>query len=235
MEWLNELAQHGEAPFWAAFALGLLTAVSPCPLATNITATAYISKNLESKRAVLWSGVLYTLGRGISYTAIGLALFWGASKFHLARFFQSNGEMYLAPILIIVGLVMLGVIKLDFLGKTNFTERFTERFKDKGALGALVLGILFALAFCPYSGALYFGMLVPMSISQASGLYLPIVFAVGTGLPVLLFAYLLAYSASAIGKTFNVIRKVEVGMRYVAGVVFVGIGVYYLAIFTNLI
>ena len=173
MEWLNELAQHGEAPFWAAFALGLLTAVSPCPLATNITATAYISKNLESKRAVLWSGVLYTLGRGISYTAIGLALFWGASKFHLARFFQSNGEMYLAPILIIVGLVMLGVIKLDFLGKTNFTERFTERFKDKGALGALVLGILFALAFCPYSGALYFGMLVPMSISQASGLYLP--------------------------------------------------------------
>lgn len=235
MEWLNELAQHSEAPFWAAFALGLLTAVSPCPLATNITATAYISKNLESKRAVLWSGVLYTLGRGISYTAIGLALFWGASKFHLARFFQSNGELYLAPILIIVGLVMLGVIKLDFLGKTNFTERFTERFKDKGAMGSLVLGILFALAFCPYSGALYFGMLVPMSISQVSGLYLPIVFAVGTGLPVLLFAYLLAYSASAIGKTFNVIRKVEVGMRYVTGVVFVGIGVYYLAIFTNLI
>jgi cytochrome c biogenesis protein CcdA len=235
MEWLNELAQHSEAPFWAAFALGLLTAVSPCPLATNITATAYISRNLESKRAVLWSGVLYTLGRGISYTVIGLALFWGASKFHLARFFQSNGEMYLAPILIIVGLVMLGVIKLDFLGKSNLTERFTERFKDKGALGALVLGILFALAFCPYSGALYFGMLVPMSISQASGLYLPIVFAIGTGLPVLLFAYLLAYSASAIGKTFNVIRKVELGMRYVAGVVFVGIGVYYLAIFTNLI
>ncbi len=235
MEWLNELAQHSEAPFWAAFALGLLTAVSPCPLATNITATAYISKNLESKRAVLWSGVLYTLERGISYTAIGLALFWGASKFHLARFFQSNGELYLAPILIIVGLVMLGVIKLDFLGKTNFTERFTERFKDKGALGALVLGILFALAFCPYSGALYFGMLVPMSISQASGLYLPIVFAIGTGLPVLLFAYLLAYSASAIGKTFNIIRKVELGMRYVAGVVFVGIGVYYLAISTNLV
>jgi cytochrome c biogenesis protein CcdA len=235
MEWLNELAQHSEAPFWAAFALGLLTAVSPCPLATNITATAYISKNLESKRAVLWSGVLYSLGRGISYTAIGLALFWGASKFHLARFFQSNGELYLAPILIIVGLVMLGVIKLDFLGKTNFNERFTERFKDKGALGALVLGILFALAFCPYSGALYCGMLVPMSISQASGLYLPIGFAIGTGLPVLLFAYLLAYSASAIGKTFNIIRKVELGMRYVAGVVFVGIGVYYLAIFTNLI
>jgi cytochrome c biogenesis protein CcdA len=175
------------------------------------------------------------LGRGISYTAIGLALFWGASKFHLARFFQSNGELYLAPILIIVGLVMLGVIKLDFLGKTNFTERFTERFKDKGALGALVLGILFALAFCPYSGALYFGMLIPMSISQASGLYLPVVFAIGTGLPVLLFAYLLAYSASAIGKTFNIIRKVELGMRYVAGVVFIGIGVYYLAIFTNLV
>lgn len=235
MEWLNQLAQQAEAPFLAAFALGLLTAVSPCPLATNITATAYISKNLESKRAVLWSGVLYTLGRGISYTMIGLALFWGASKFEVARFFQSKGELYLAPILIVVGLVMLGVIKLDFLGKSNFTQRFTEKFKDQGTRGALVLGILFALAFCPYSGALYFGMLIPMTISSASGLYLPLVFALGTGLPVLLFAYLLAYSASAVGKAFNVIRKIELGMRYVAGTVFVGTGVYYALIFAGVV
>ena len=230
-EWLQSLAQAQEIPLLAAFALGLLTAVSPCPLATNITATAYISKELSSKRAVLWSGLLYTLGRGISYTAIGLALYWGASTFHLARFFQSRGELFLAPILIVVGLVMLGVIKLDFLGKANFTERFTERFKDKGQWGALVLGILFALAFCPYSGALYFGMLIPMTVSSASGLYLPIVFALGTGLPVMIFAYLLAYSAASVGRAFNLISKLETGMRYVAGGVFVLIGVYYSFIF----
>ena len=227
MDWLNELAHSEEFPFWAAFALGLLTAVSPCPLATNISATAYISKDLSSKRMVLWQGFLYTLGRGITYTVIGLILYWGASKFHVARFVQSKGEMFLAPILIIVGLVMLGVIKLDFFGKGNFIEKLSEKFKDKGALGALLLGIIFALAFCPYSGALYFGLLIPMTISSASGLYLPLVFALGTGLPVILFAYLLAFSASKVSSAFNAIKKVEVGMRYLAGGAFVLTGVYY--------
>ncbi|MBK6948292.1 MAG: sulfite exporter TauE/SafE family protein [Haliscomenobacter sp.] len=231
MDWLNQLAQNGEFPILAAFALGLLTAVSPCPLATNITATAYISRQLKSKREVLLSGLLYTLGRAISYTGIGLALYWGASKFHVARFFQSKGELFLAPILILVGLVMLGVIRLDFLGKGSFTEGFTERFKDRGLLGALVMGILFALAFCPYSGVLYFGMLIPMTVSSPSGLYLPFIFALGTGLPVLLFAYLLAYSASKVGKAYNMIQKTEKVMRYVAGGTFLLAGLYYAYIF----
>jgi cytochrome c-type biogenesis protein len=227
MGWLTELAQSSDLPFVAAFALGLLTAVSPCPLATNITATAYISKEIKSKKGVLWRGFLYTLGRGISYTVIGFVLFWGASKFHVARFFQSKGEMFLAPVLIILGLIMIGVIRLNFLGKGNFTERFAEKFKNKGAVSALILGILFALAFCPYSGALYFGMLIPMSIHSASGLYLPMVFAFGTGIPVMIFAYLLAFSVSKIGTAFNVVRKVEIGMRYLAGTVFIISGIYY--------
>ena len=231
MDWLSEFAQNSEIPFLTAFALGLLTAVSPCPLATNITATAYISKDLRSKRAVLLGGFLYTLGRAISYTTIGLVLYWGASKFHVARFFQTKGELYLAPILIIIGLIMLGVIKLDFLGNGNFIERMSEKFKDKGHIGALVLGILFALAFCPYSGVLYFGILIPMTIADTNGLYLPIIFAMGTGLPVMLFAYLLAYSASKVGKAFNVISKIEKGMRIVAGSVFVLTGIYYGLIF----
>lgn len=130
-EWLNELAHAREIPWLAAFALGLLTAVSPCPLATNITATAYIAKRFTEKRKVLWSGVLYTAGRAFSYTLIGFIVYFGASKFHIARFFQGNGEKYLAPILIVLGLLMLGVIKLDFLGKINFTEKLTERFKDR--------------------------------------------------------------------------------------------------------
>ena len=231
MEWLHQLAQNNEFPLLAAFALGLLIAVSPCPLATNITAIAYISKTLNKKKLVLWRGFLYTLGNGISYTAIGLALYWGASKFHIARFFQSNSEMYLAPILITVGLIMLGAIKLNFLNKINLTGRFSEKFKDKGALGALLLGILFALAFCPYSGALYFGMLIPMTVSSAQGLYLPFVFSLGTGIPVMIFAFLLAFSASKVGNAFNAIRKAETTMRYVAGGAFVLTGVYFGLIF----
>lgn len=231
LDWLNELAQSRETPLLAAFALGLLTAISPCPLATNVTATAFIAKGFTDKKKVLLSGVLYTLGRAFSYTMIGLAIYSGASKFHLARFLQGNGEKFLAPILILIGLVMLGVIKLDFLGKGNFTDRLSEKFKNQGLFGAFMLGLIFALAFCPYSGVLYFGMLLPMTIASKEGLYLPIVFAVGTGLPVLLFTYLIAYSIKKIGQTFNFIQKVEKIMRYVAGSLFILTGVYYGMIF----
>lgn len=231
MEWLNELAQSREIPWLAAFALGLLTAVSPCPLATNVTATAYIAKGFTERRLVLWSGVLYTAGRAFSYTLIGLVVYFGASKFHIARFFQGNGEKFLAPVLILIGLIMLGVIKLDFLGKVNISERFSERFKGQGLWGALMLGVLFALAFCPYSGALYFGMLLPMTVASADGLYLPLIFALGTGLPVLLFTYLIAFSMEKVGKYFNAIQRAEKVMRYVAGAVFLLTGVYYALIF----
>lgn len=231
MEWLNELAQSREIPWLAAFALGLLTAISPCPLATNVTATAYIAKGFTQKRQVLWSGVLYTAGRALSYTLIGLVVFLGASKFHVARFFQGNGEKILAPVLLVIGLIMLGVIKLDFLGKINITEKLSDRFKNRGLTGALLLGVLFALAFCPYSGALYFGMLLPMTVASADGLYLPLIFALGTGLPVLLFTYLIAFSMEKVGKYFHAIQRVEKVMRYVAGGAFVITAVYYALIF----
>lgn len=235
LDFLTEFAQNREVPLLAAFALGLLTAISPCPLATNITATAYIAKGFTQKRQILWSGIFYTLGRAMSYTIIGLVIYLGASKFHIARFFQSNGEMYLAPILIIVGLIMLNVIRLDFLGKSNITERFTGKFKDKGYLGALVLGILFALAFCPYSGALYFGMLVPMTVRSSSGLYLPLIFAIGTGLPVILFTYLIAFSIHKVGIYFRILQKIEKVMRYITGGVFLLTGIYYAMIFLEII
>ncbi len=182
-------------------------------------------------RKVLLSGVLYTLGRALSYTSIGLVIYFGASRFHLARFLQGNGERFLAPLLIFIGLVMLNVIKLDFLGKLDFTEKLSEKFKNSGLWGAFMLGIIFALAFCPYSGALYFGMLLPMTIASADGLCLPIIFAVGTGLPVLLFTYFIAFSMEKVGKAFHFIQKAEKYMRYVAGVVFILTGIYYSLIF----
>ena len=235
MDFLQSILDNYNIPILSAFILGLMTAISPCPLATNITATAFISKNISSKRKILLSGILYSLGRAFSYTVIGLSLYFGASKFHIARFFQQNGEKYLGPLLIILGLIMLNVIKLNFLGKSNFQERLSEKFKGQGMLGSFLIGVVFALAFCPYSGALYFGMLVPMTISNASGLYLPIVFAIGTGLPVILFTYLLAFAAHKVGGVYNKITKVEKVMRYVAGGVFILAGIYYVLIFTGLI
>jgi cytochrome c biogenesis protein CcdA len=212
-----------------------MTAISPCPLATNITATAFISKNISSKKKVFLSGLLYSLGRGFSYSFIGLILYFGASKFHIARFFNQNGEKYLGLLLIIIGLIMLNVIKLNFLGKSNFQEKLSNKFKDKGLLGSFLIGVVFALAFCPYSGALFFGILIPMTISSADGLYLPIIFAFGTGLPVILFTYLLAYTAGKIGVFYNRITKIEKVMRLIAGVVFIITGLYYISIFIGLL
>ena len=235
MDFLQSLLEHYNIPILSAFILGLMTAISPCPLATNITATAFISKNISSKRNVFLSGLLYALGRGFSYTAIGLILYFGASKFHIARFFNQNGEKYLGPLLIIIGLIMLNLIKLNFLGKSNFQERLSEKFKDKGLLGSFLIGVVFALAFCPYSGALFFGILIPMTMASADGLYLPIIFAFGTGLPVILFTYLLAFTAGKIGVFYNRITKIEKIMRTVAGVVFIITGLYYISIFTELL
>ena len=209
MDFLQSLLENYNIPILSAFVLGLMTAISPCPLATNITATAYISKNISNKRKVFLSGILYSLGRGFSYTAIGLILYFGASKFHIARFFNQHGEKYLGPLLIIIGLLMLNIIKLNFLGKSNFQEKLSEKFKDKGLIGSFLIGVVFALAFCPYSGALFFGMLIPMTITSADGLYLPIIFAFGTGLPVILFTYLLAFTAGKVGIFYNRITKIE--------------------------
>ena len=235
MDFLQSLLENYNIPILSAFILGLMTAISPCPLATNITATAFISKNISSKRKVFLSGLLYSLGRGFSYTAIGLILYFGASKFHIARFFNQNGEKYLGPLLIVIGLIMLNVIKFKFLGNSNFIEKLSERFKDKGLLGSFLIGVVFALAFCPYSGALFFGMLIPMTIASADGLYLPIIFAFGTGLPVILFTYLLAFTAAKVGVFYNRITKIEKVMRTVAGVVFIITGLYYVFIFTGIL
>ena len=235
MEFLQHLFDTYNIPILSAFVLGLMTAISPCPLATNITATAFISKNITNKKKVFLSGIVYFLGRAFSYTAIGMVLYFGASKFHVARFFNQNGEKYLGPLLVIIGLIMLNVIQLKFLGKSSFQEKLSDKFKDKGLLGSFLIGVVFALAFCPYSGALYFGLLIPMTVSSADGLYLPIIFAFGTGLPVILFTYLLAFTAGKIRGFYKKITQIEQVMRKVAGIVFVLTGLYYIAIFAQVI
>lgn len=235
MEWLNELAQNRETPVFAAFALGLLTAIAPCPLATNITATAYIAKTVTDRKRVLLSGFLYTLGRMFTYTSIGAIIYFGASKFEIAKVLQGNGEKYIGFIMIIIGLIMLDVIKLNFIKGVNISDRLSEKFKSQGLLGSFLLGALFALAFCPYSGALFFAMLIPMTLSADAGLVLPAVYSVGTGLPVMLFAFVIAFSMEKLGIYFKAITKIEKVMRIVAGVVFILTGLYYINIFFKII
>lgn len=233
MEWINELAQNQEMPLLAALALGLMTAIAPCPLATNITATAFIAKTINSQKKVLLSGLLYTLGRMFSYTVIGIIIYFGASTFQIARLFQGNGEKYIGFVLIILGLIMLDIIKLNFIKGGNWIEKLSDKFKTKGLLGAFFLGALFALAFCPYSGALFFGMLIPMTIK--SGLAMPVLFSIGTGLPVILFAFIIAFSMEKLGMYFKAITKIERIMRIAAGIIFIITGLYYINIYFKII
>lgn len=229
MDFLIQLFENSQWPFVSAFALGIMTALSPCPLATNITAIGFLSKDIENKNRVFTSGLIYTAGRAISYTVIGLIFFFGASQLRISGFLQQYGERFIGPLLIIIGLFMLGVLSFNFPGLSKITQKVGDKGKQS-FLGALLLGILFALAFCPYSGVLYFGMLIPMTISSASGLYLPIVFALATGIPVILFAWMIAFSMNALGNVYNRIKVFERWFRRVVGVLFIGVGIYYVFI-----
>ncbi|MCF8380350.1 MAG: aromatic aminobenezylarsenical efflux permease ArsG family transporter [Bacteroidales bacterium] len=225
MEVLQQFFESSNIPLLSAFLLGLMTAISPCPLATNITAIGFISKDIESQKKVFINGLVYTLGRAISYTAIGMIFFFGASQFEFSGVLQEWGEKLLGPLLIIIGLFMLGLLKLTIPGISFLTEKM-ENKANSGFWGVLLLGIVFALAFCPYSGVLYFGMLIPMTVSSASGLLLPVSFAIATGIPVIIFAWLIAFSVGSIGNLYNKIKVFETWFRRVIAVLFIGVGIY---------
>ena len=227
MEILTGLLENSTMPWVTALVLGLMTAISPCPLATNITAVGFISKDIENRNRVFVNGLLYTLGRAISYTVIPLVIFLGADQFKFSGFFQLYGEKILGPLLIIIGLFMLDVIQIKFPGMSRLTSKMESKTKW-GYFDAILLGMIFALAFCPYSGVLYFGMLVPLTIASASGLYLPIVFAIATGIPVIIFAWILAFSIGSIGGVYNKMKNFEIWFRRVVAVLFIGVGFFYL-------
>ncbi len=226
MEFLNSLLENAQVPFLSAFILGLMTAISPCPMATNITAIGFISKDIENRKKVFLNGIVYTVGRSISYSILGLLFYVGISQFAFESVLQLWGERLLGPLLIVIGVFMLGVININFPGLSKLTNKLEESSKNS-FWGVLLLGIVFALAFCPYSGVLYFGMLIPMTVSSVSGLYLPFVFALATGIPVIIFSWILAFWINAVGGIYNKMKSFEYWFRRVVAVVFLIVGIYY--------
>jgi len=227
MDFLTNLLDNSSMPWLTALLLGLMTAVSPCPLATNITAIGFISKDLENRNRVFFNGLYYTLGRAISYTLIPLIIYFGADQFKFSGFFQRYGEKIIGPLLILIGIFMLDIIRINFPEFVRLSEKMEQR-KSWRFIDVVLLGIVFALAFCPYSGVLYFGMLVPLTISSASGLYLPVIFAIATGIPVIIIAWVLAYTVSGIGAVYNKIKIFELWFRRGIAILFIIVGVYYI-------
>jgi cytochrome c biogenesis protein CcdA len=230
MEFLQQLVDNSSIPLFTAFILGLMTAVSPCPLAMNITATAYLSKDIASKRRVLLNGVFYTVGRMFSYTALATVIYFGASKFQIARWFQSIDGLWIGIGLVVFGILMLDFIKLNIPFLSKWTSQIGEKQTKRNYWNAFVLGVLFALAFCPYSAVLYFGGLIPLTLTSSTGLMLPPIFSLATGLPVILIAWLLAYSVSNVGKFYNNMNVFQKWFKRIVAAVFIIVGVYYIII-----
>lgn len=228
MDIINNLIDTYNVPVLTAFLIGILTSISPCPLATNITAIAYISKDIKTPKNTLLNGLIYTLGRGISYTALAMLVYFGLSSFEISRIFQGWGDKVLGPVLILIGLVMFGVIKLNLGNRNQKFEGIKEFLASKGYFGSLLLGALFALAFCPYSGVLFFGMLIPLVLQSKEALLLPSIFALGTGLPVIIFSFVVAFSIKHLSKAFSLVAKIEKTMRYIVASIFMVTGIYYL-------
>jgi cytochrome c-type biogenesis protein len=227
MEFLTNLLENSTMPWLTALLLGLMTAISPCPLATNITAIGFISKDIKDRNRVFFNGLFYTLGRAITYTALALIIFLGVDQLKFSGFFQRYGEKFIGPLMLIIGLLMLGVFKIKFPAFSRLTSGMQNK-QRWSYFDAVLLGLVFALAFCPYSGVLYFGMLVPMTVTSASGLYLPLVFAIATGIPVIIIAWLLAYTVSGVGNVYNKMKTFELWFRRVIAVLFIAVGIYYI-------
>lgn len=215
----------------SAFWLGILTSISPCPLATNIAAISYIGKRVEKPRLVLLSGVLYTLGRSIAYAALAaLLVFSLLSAPYASHVLQKYANKILGPLLILVGMFLLDLIRFNWTGG-GVSDQLARRVERTGLLGSLLLGMIFALSFCPVSAALFFGSLLPLAIRANSSVMLPSLYGFGTALPVVVFAVIIALGARSLGKAFASVAAVERWARRLTGVVFIGVGIYFALIF----
>ena len=220
---MNEFMAAMAGAFW----LGILTAISPCPMATNITAISYVGRELSSPARALQAGVLYTLGRTLAYIILGVLLTESLLSAPLvSQFLQKYMNLALGPVLIVVGLFLFGLFSFSLPG-IGFGERLQNRVKSLGVWGGGVLGFFLALSFCPTSAALFFGSLLPLSLRFHSPLLLPLFYGVATGLPVLAFALLLGLGAKRLASAYNRIAGFEFWARKITALLFIVVGVYY--------
>ncbi|HUV36607.1 MAG TPA: aromatic aminobenezylarsenical efflux permease ArsG family transporter [Patescibacteria group bacterium] len=220
---MNEWLTGAALAVW----FGILTSISPCPLATNIAAISYIGKKVEHPRLVLLTGLLYTLGRAVTYLVLGVLLVKSLlSAPHVSFFLQRHMIKIMGPVMIVVGMMLLGLVNLR-VPATGTSGRIMDRVDRIGIWGGGLLGIIFALSFCPTSAALFFGSLVPLAVRAGSGVALPLLYGVGTALPVVVFAILIAMGAHFVGRAFRRITQIELWARRITGFLFICMGVYF--------
>ena len=230
MDW-HQLAASLNMPGVSAFILGLVASLGPCTLTTNLAALGYISRKISERKFAVTAGALYTLGRMITYTALGMLIIYAGLGIPVsANFVQNFGELFIGPILIIVGIVMLFLDRISFGEHEGRLAYAAGWFAEKGLIGALPLGIVLALAFCPYTGVLFFGVLIPLSLRTEGGAGLPALFALGTGLPVILFGTLLSLGVTGATRWINAVTRAEPYVRTAIAIFFIALGSFYIGL-----
>ena len=207
--------------------LGILTSISPCPMATNLVAISFISRNVATPGRVFWTGMLYTLGRTLTYSALGALLVGSVLSIpQVSMALQYWMNRLLGPILIVVGMFLLDLLRFNFTASL-VTNSLQDHAQSWGTWGAGLLGMIFALSFCPVSAAIFFGSLIPLSLKADSPVALPALYGIGTGLPVALFAVGLAAGVQSLSVTLNRLGEIERWARRATGAVFIAVGLYY--------
>jgi cytochrome c-type biogenesis protein len=224
---MGEWLLVGASALW----MGILTSISPCPLATNVAAISFVGRRVGNPRQVFLAGLLYTLGRSLAYLVLGVLLVGSLlSVPHVSHVLQKYMNKILGPILILAGMFLLEMLQVNLPG-FSISGGMQQRVEAWGVWGASALGAIFALSFCPVSAALFFGSLVPLAIKAGSSVLLPSLYGVGTALPVLVFAVLIALGAHAVSKVLDKLALVERWTRWATAVIFIGVGVYYCLVY----
>jgi len=218
-------------PLVAAFFIGLLMTFSPCPLATNITAIAFISKKIGDSRHTLLVGSLYSLGRMAAYIGLtALIVYAGLNIQAISFFLQEYGEKLIGPFLVIMGILMLEVVDIPLPGAHGWLQNLEMYLGEKGYLGGFLLGVVFALALCPFSAVLFFGMLVPIALKTGDAIFIPAVFAIATALPVIIISLVLVKGVNRVSGMMSTVQKIEKWIKWAVAAVFIIVGLYYIAI-----
>jgi len=215
-------------PFVSALWLGILTSISPCPLATNIAAISFLSKKINHPRLVLQSSIAYTIGRMLTYAVLGVVIITSLASVPVtANFLQKYMNKLLGPILLVVGLFLLDLIKINIPSFSVSKEKQTT-LAESGVKGSFVLGVVFALSFCPIAAALFFGSLIPLALKSSYGIALPFFYGVGTGIPVVVFAVGIAMGITSFSKWFHKTTTFELYTKKITGIAFILIGTYFI-------
>ncbi len=226
---IQSLAGSMNLPLVSALLFGLLGSAAPCQLSTSVAALAFVSRRADDGRKLLGQTFAFVAGKVTVYALVGGVLV--ALGLQVNQITETAipvvvfARRALGPLLVVVGLFMVGVLASRLsVGERVSTWFYNRAGRRKGLAPAYLMGLAFAFTFCPTLFWLFFGLTIPLAIASPGGIVFPGVFAIGTTLPVIVLA-LLAYQMVNVGQLVRRFKSASVWVQRVVGVIFILIGI----------